>query len=658
MIAITGISVQFGGQFLFDDISLTITPADRIGLVGKNGAGKSTLLRLIMGFMKPETGAINMDNHTTLGYLPQEMPVNSQKTVYEETSTAFAEVLALQQRIEDLTYQITHRTDYESADYLKLVAQLADSQDHFQQLGGLNMREQTEKILKGLGFVNGDFDRPLKEFSGGWQMRVELAKILLRKPSFVLLDEPTNHLDIESIMWLEDFLVHYDGGVVLISHDIAFLNKVCNRTVELVNGKAYDYRVPYNEFVELRRQRHEQQVSEAKRQEKFIDHTETLINKFRAKKNKAKFAQTLINKLENLEKVEIDDLEKDAIHFRFPDAPRSGRVVVNIEHLTKNYGATQVLHNVNFTLERGEKVAFIGKNGEGKTTLTKIICGKEPFEGVCQLGHNVAIGYFEQRQAETLDGNKTVFETIDDVATGEMRFKVRNLLGAFLFSGEAVEKKVMVLSGGEKSRLALAKMLLEPVNLLILDEPTNHLDMRAKQVLKDALKNFNGTLIVVSHDREFLQGLTDKVYHFRNKNIRSYHGDIYDFLHQENMQTLDELGMKSRTEAPKPAAETEAKQERINRWETLKNLEREIRKQENKVKKAEQNIAQLEDAIAQFETQMADTQFYAQPDEQVKKAMADYQHCKQQLHIEMENWELFLLELEEVQEQKKQIEQQ
>ncbi len=655
MISISGVSVQFGGQFLFDDISFSITDSDRLGLVGKNGAGKSTMLRLLIGQMKPEGGNIHKDNNTTLGYLPQEIPVQSQKTVYEEAATAFALVLQLQEQIEHYTEEITHRTDYDSPGYLQLVHDLTDAQDHFQRLDGLTIREQIEKILKGLGFVNGDFDRPLSEFSGGWQMRVELAKILLQKPTFVLLDEPTNHLDIESIMWLEGFLNNYEGGVVLISHDIAFLDAVCNRTVELVNGKAYDYRVPYSEFVALRQQRQERQITESKRQEKFIEHTETLINKFRAKKNKAKFAQTLISKLDKLEKVEIDDLEKDAIHFRFPDAPRSGKVVVNMAKLSKSYGKTLVLDNIDFTLERGEKVAFVGKNGEGKTTLTKIISGKEPYDGLFELGHNVSIGYFEQRQAETLDGNQTVFQTIDDVATGDMRFRVRNLLGAFLFSGEAADKKVQVLSGGEKSRLALAKMLLEPVNLLILDEPTNHLDVRAKEVLKEALRNFNGSLIVVSHDREFLQGLTNKVYHFQNKKIREYQGDIYDFLRDSNMQTLDELGMKSRLAPEKDFTELEAKQDRINRREALKNIDRDIKRQETKVKKSEQVIAELETIIADYELQMTGSDFYAQPDEKVKSAMSHYQDCKQQLKQEVENWELLALELEELQEQRKEV---
>lgn len=655
MISIAGISVQFGGQFLFDNISLSITKADRLGLVGKNGAGKSTLLKLLIGQLRPESGTIHIDNDTTLGYLPQEVPLHTSKTVYEEAATAFTEMLQLQETIHKLTQEITHRTDYESVEYLELLANLTDAQDHFHRLGGLNMREQIEKILKGLGFVNGDFDRPLSEFSGGWQMRVELAKILLRKPSYILLDEPTNHLDIESIMWLEDFLINYEGGVVLISHDIAFLDKVCRRTVELVNGKLYDYRVPYSEFVALRQQRQEQQISEAKRQEKFIEHTETLINKFRAKKNKAKFAQTLITKLDNLDRVEIDDLEKDSIHFRFPDAPRSGREVVHMQHLSKHYGKTEVLNDINFMLERGEKIAFVGKNGEGKTTLTKIIAGKENFTGTCKMGHNVVVGYFEQRQAETLDGNKTVFQTIDDVATGEMRYRVRSLLGAFLFSGDSVEKKVQVLSGGEKSRLALAKMLLEPVNLLILDEPTNHLDVRAKQVLKEALRNYNGTLIIVSHDREFLQGLTDKVYHFRNKQIATYHGDIYDFLRNINLQSLDELGMKNRQAPEKETSEQEAKQERINRWEIIKNLDRDIRKQETKINKAEQAIAQLETRIAQYEAQMADPDFYTQPQNDPKAAMAAYEQCKTELAQQVEQWELCLLELEELQEQRTQL---
>ena len=649
MITISNLSIQYSGKFLFNDISFTITEKDRLGLVGKNGAGKSTMLKILCRELLPEGGTVAMDNKITLGYLPQELDLKPNDTVYEEAAKAFSNIQALQDKITALEIEIESRTDYDSKQYFKLLQKLSDSQDRIQALGGLQIREKTEKILKGLGFVNGDFDRPLNEFSGGWQMRVELAKILLRQPDYILLDEPTNHLDIESIMWLEAFLLNYSGGVLLISHDKAFLDHVSNRTIEIVNGKIYDYHTSYSKFVELRKERQEKQINAAKRQAKEIEHTQTLINKFRAKKNKAAFAQTLIRKLEKTEKIEVDDLENSSINFRFPDAPRSGKVVLNMENLAKSYGIYEVLKNVNFTLERGEKIAFVGKNGEGKTTLTKIITGKENYDGKLEVGYNVTIGYYEQHQAETLDGNKTVFQTIDDVATGEMRYKVRSLLGAFLFSGDSVEKKVQVLSGGEKSRLALARMLLNPVNLLILDEPTNHLDMQAKNILKNALAAFNGTLIIVSHDREFLKGLTDKVYEFTNKNLKQYFGDVYDFLEAKNMQSLDDLGMNSRKAIVKQSA-AEAKKERIRKHEAAKALEKQIRKIANRVSKSEKRIDELEQQIETWNGVMAAPDFYSSHPNP-NGLMNDYTQAKKDLETEMENWENYTIELEELREQ-------
>ncbi len=636
---------------MFNGISYAITPKDRIGLVGKNGAGKSTMLKVLIDEIRPETGDVSMDNKTTLGYLPQELFVKHTKSVYEEAATAFSEVLQMQAQIDAITEEVGIRTDYESESYFKLLDKLSDSQEHLQRMGGLTMREDIEKILKGLGFVNGDFDRPLSEFSGGWQMRVELAKILLRRPTYVLLDEPTNHLDIESIIWLEEFLSDYPGGVLLISHDRAFLDKVTNRTVELVNGKMYDYRTSYSKFVELRKERQAKQINAAKRQAKEIEETEKLINKFRAKKNKATFAQTLIKKLEKTEIIEVDDLEKDSIRFRFPEAPRSGKVVVNIENLGKSYGPHEILKDLNFMLERGEKVAFVGKNGEGKTTLTKIITNKENYTGKMEIGYNVDVGYFEQHMAENLDGDRTVFQTIDDVASGDMRLKVRSLLGAFLFSGEAVDKKVQVLSGGEKSRLALAKMLLEPVNLLILDEPTNHLDMQAKNILKQALRDFTGALIIVSHDREFLEGLTDKVYEFKNKNIKQHFGDVYDFLKARQMESMDDIGMNNRTALPAAKAAILSKQERIQLREKQKQLEKRIRKLSNQVSKSETQIDTLETKIADFGTLMGDPNFYTSH-ENPNKVIQEYADAKKQLEAEMENWEGLTLALEELKEER------
>lgn len=649
MISLANISIQYGGRFLFDDISFTITEKDRIGLVGKNGAGKSTMLKVLIEEIVPENGTISMDNGTSLGYLPQDKKVRNTMTVFEESATAFEEVQKVERKLQALHKEIGERTDYESEDYFKLLEQMTEAQDRLQRLGGLTIREDIEKILKGLGFQDGDFDRPMSEFSGGWQMRVELAKILLRRPDFVLLDEPTNHLDIESIMWLEEFLANYPGGVLLISHDRAFLDRVTNRTIELVNGNAYDYRTSYSQFMELREQRIEKQKTEAARQEKFIEHTETLINKFRAKKNKAKFAQSLIKKLDRIEKIEIDEKESAAIKFRFPPAPRSGKIVVEAKSMTKRYDKHLVLKDIDFVLERGEKIAFVGKNGEGKTTLAKIIHRTLNYEGHCELGYNVSIGYYEQHQAESMDGDQTVLQVIDDAATGEMRHKVRSLLGAFLFSGEDVEKKVQVLSGGEKSRLALARLLLDPVNLLILDEPTNHLDMQAKEVLKKALQNFDGSLILVSHDRDFLQGLTDKVYEFRNQKIKPYIGDIYAFLEERKLQDLAELNLKQE-QAKKQEASLD-KKDRIAYREKIRELDKSIKRQSNKVSKAEKRISQLENKITEAEKVMSDPDFYTSHKDP-NGFMSEYNQNKLYLKAEMERWEELAFEFEVLKEER------
>ncbi len=653
MIDLRNISVQFGGKFLFSDISFTIKASDRIGLVGKNGAGKSTLLKVLIGELRADEGQISSASQSSIGYLPQEVVFQGNDTIYVEACKAFEEILQLEQDLEDINQQIAAFTDYDSPKYYKLLEDLSNKQDRFDRLGGTKIEEEVSKVLKGLGFLHSDFERPMNEFSGGWKMRVELAKILLRQPDFILLDEPTNHLDIEAIIWLEEYLRTYPGGIMMISHDRAFLDKVTNRTIEIVSGKIYDYKASYSEFVELRKQRRERQISDAKRQDKEVQNTQDLINKFRAKKNKAKFAQTLIRKLDKMEKVEIDDLETSQINFRFPDPPRSGKIVIHADELTKRYGDHLVLNKIRFDLERGEKIAFVGKNGEGKTTLSKIIASKTSYEGEMQLGHNVSIGYFEQNQAETLDGNLTVFEMIDNVATGDMRNRVRNLLGAFLFSGDDIDKKVKVLSGGEKSRLAVAKLLLEPVNLLILDEPTNHLDMTSKNMLKNALKAFPGSLIVVSHDRDFLKGLTDKVYEFRDKGIHQYFGDIYDFLEKRKIDSLDQLTLEAKKSKGGNISDDKAARKELNAKK--REFDKGIKRLKNKVNKIEKEISESEQKIATIEVEISKTDFYTthpNPEQQLK----EYNELKTKVASLTDDWETNAMEMELMKEERDELE--
>lgn len=649
MISIENISIRYGERDLFKSISTVIKDSDRIGLVGHNGAGKSTLLKLLTGEYNADSGRVIIPAKATIGYLPQELKVDYKKSVFEEASTAFEEIKKLEEQLKQFQKELEERTDYESDSYQKLVERFSETDERFHRIGGMGQREEVEKILKGLGFLDGDFDRPVAEFSGGWQMRIELAKILLRQPDYVILDEPTNHLDIESIIWLESFLKPYNGGIVLVSHDRQFLDGVCNRTIEIVNGKIYDYKANYTKFVELRLQRIEQQKSEAKSQEKFVEHTEQLINKFRAKKNKAKFAQGLIRKLERIEKIEVDELDTKKISFRFPPAPRSGKITVKADQVFKSYGDLLVLNGVDFELERQEKIAFVGKNGEGKSTFTRIIAEiDKQFEGALELGHNVEFAYFDQNQAETLDGNLTVFETIDEVATGDMRSRVRNLLGSFLFSGEDQEKKVKVLSGGEKSRLAIAKLLLDPSNLLILDEPTNHLDMRSKEILKQALKNYDGSMIVVSHDREFLKDLTSKVFEFRDNKLHLYYGDVFDFLEKRNLNSFKSLELEKKAKKKKGGDKKEEtksnkgggkkdSQDRRTLNKEINRLSNRIQKMESKIEKLEKKIAEVEDMIAQagfFETDGAQT------------TLADYKVSKEELSTVMEEWESAIEKLE------------
>ena len=548
MISVQNLSMQFTGEDLFTDINFMIREKDRIGLVGKNGAGKTTLIRLLCGLEQPYKGDVIMSDDVTVGYLPQEKNVRSEKTVLDEAMTAFEEYYEIERQLAKLQDELSNREDYESASYQRLCEKMSHLNERLVLMGGHSIEGEAEQILIGLGFEHDDMQRPMKEFSNGWQMRVELAKILLRKPKLLLLDEPTNHLDIESIQWLEGFLKNYYGSIFMVSHDRAFLDHITIRTIEISCGKIYDYKCSYSEFIERREERIDIQKAAYDNQQREIKEIEAFIERFRYKATKAKQVQSRVKQLEKMDVVQIDDQDKSAMHFKFPPAPHSGKVTLEINNLSKSYGEKNILNNISLLIPRGEKIAFVGRNGEGKSTLSKIIAGVLDYEGELKLGHEVQIGYYAQNQQDMLDPEKTVFETLDDVATGDMRVKVKSLLGAFLFSGEAIEKKVKVLSGGEKARLSLAKMLLFPTNLLILDEPTNHLDMLSKDILKSALLQFDGTLIIVSHDRDFLQGLTNKVYEFRKPNIKEYIGDIYDFLEEKKMKELDDLNKKQKSQ--------------------------------------------------------------------------------------------------------------
>ena len=542
MLNLTNITVSFGGRDLYKNISFQINPKDKIGIVGKNGAGKSTMLKLIIGEQKPTSGSVNMTNSLTLGYLPQELNVSSNEEILNEVLKANKKLLQINSRLDEINKEITTRTDYESDAYMKLLTELSDLNEQLVHLDGDNQLKDAELLLKGLGFNQNELNKPYASFSGGWKMRVELAKLLIQKPGVVLLDEPTNHLDIESIQWLERYLKSYAGIILLISHDKQFLDNITNRTIELANGKLYDYKCNYSKYLKLREEEIITQIAAKKNQEKMVKHTQELINKFRAKKNKAAFAQTLIRKLDKLEDIEIDQLEKDRIQFQFPEPSHSGKETLKISSLEKSYGDKQIFKKVDLSIARGEKIALIGKNGMGKSTFIKSIVKDIDFSGSIQLGHQVMMGYFAQDEAHRLDPQKTVFETIDDVAIGDVRKQIRTILGSFLFTGEDIDKKVQVLSGGEKTRLSLCKLLLQPNNFLVLDEPTNHLDMASKEILKDALVSYSGTLLLVSHDRGFLDGLTDRVYFIKDKGIKVYHESVTQFIesYYGNMEELND----------------------------------------------------------------------------------------------------------------------
>lgn len=602
MISVNNLTIEFGARPLFTDVSFVINPKDRVALVGKNGAGKSTLLKILAGEQQPTAGIVALQKGSTLGYLPQVMVLSDEHTVLEEAEKAFADINQLQERIARENQELAERTDYESEEYLKLVESFAHDNERFTMMGGLNYHAELERTLQGLGFQRSDFNRPTREFSGGWRMRIELAKLLMRQPDVLLLDEPTNHLDIESIRWLEQFLAKSPSAVVLVSHDRAFINNVTNRTMEISCGKITDYKVKYNEFMELRQERREQQLRAYENQQKEIADIQYFIERFRYKPTKSVQVQSRIKQLEKIVPIEVDEVDNSFLHLKFPPCNRCGDYPIICEDVTKRYGEHTVFHNVNLTIKRGEKVAFVGKNGEGKSTLVKCIMDEIPFDGHLKLGHNVELGYYAQNQAQLLDENKTVFQTIDDVAKGDIRLKIRDILGAFMFGGEASDKKVKVLSGGERSRLAMIRLLLEPVNLLILDEPTNHLDMRTKDVLKEAILAFDGTVILVSHDRDFLDGLVSRVYEFGGGNVREHIGGIYDFLRTKDIDTLDQLPKRAVVEdlvtkeepnAGKLSYEQQKEQAKLRR-----KAEKEVADWERKVEEIEQRISEMEQQMS------------------------------------------------------------
>ena len=631
MISVSGLTVEFSGTPLFDDISFLINPRDRIGLAGKNGAGKSTLLKVLCGFQPHDKGQVSLPKEATIGYLPQQMTVSDTKTVFKEALSAFTEILALEKDIDRLNDEIATRTDYETDDYMELIHQMTEKSERHNLLGGGSIHADIETTLLGLGFTRTDFERPTGEFSGGWRMRIELAKVLLQKPNVLLLDEPTNHLDIESVQWFEDMLKVYEGAVMVVSHDKAFLDNLTNRTIEISMGQIYDYKVAYSKYLELRKELLEQQKATYENQQKKIEDIEAFIARFRYQATKSVQVQSRIKMLARMKRVELDELDKSSIHFRFPPAPHCGQIIIETKELSKSFGDHLVLNELDFILEKGEKVAFVGKNGEGKTTLSKIILGIHDYKGNLKIGHNIKIGYYAQNQSEMLNDNKTVFQTIDDVAVGGIRTKIKSILASFLFRGEDIDKKVGVLSGGERARLSLAKLLLEPSNLLILDEPTNHLDMRSKDILKEALIKYDGTVILVSHDRDFLDGIVDTVYEFKNKKMRQHLGGISDFLYKKRLEHLNQLNKISK----KPTKEkTKVHTENKLSFEDRKELDKKIRKAKRQVELSEERIMKLESDIESMDV------FMAKPENLEDHTVFEkYQKLKKDLEKEMQNWE-------------------
>ena len=651
MISLDNLTVSYGGWTLFDNISFLINPKDRIGLVGKNGAGKTTLLRIITGEQQPTSGAVTFNGDCTIGYLPQTMHVADTTTLVEETAKAFEEVLRLEAEIEHLTREIAERTDYESPEYEQLLHRLNDAQDHYHILGGETRDADIEKTLLGLGFKREDFGRATSEFSGGWRMRIELAKLLLRRPSIFLLDEPTNHLDFESIQWLEEYLRNYSGAVLLISHDRAFLDNVTTRTIELSLGKVTDYKVPYSKYVVLRAERRAQQLAAYENQQRMIEKTEEFIEKFRYKPTKSNQVQSRIKQLERLERLEVEEEDLATLNIKFPPAPRSGQIVAEIREAGMSFGAKHVFSGANFTIEKGDRIAFVGRNGEGKTTLARMLVGQlTPTEGSIRLGANVNIGYYAQNQDDLMDGEFTVYDTLDRVAVGDIRTRLRDILGAFLFRGEDIDKKVKVLSGGERARLAMARMMLEPRNLLVLDEPTNHMDMRSKDILKNAILKYDGTVVVVSHDREFLDGMVEKVYEFRDGGVKEYLGGIYYFLEKRKLESLQEIERRDPSpkaaaakspakgagtvETPKPVPSGKAT------YEQRKEQEKLLRKLRRNVETIEAELADIERQIAAYDAKFAAATDYNEADYKA------YNDLKTRYDHQMHEWEKASYELE------------
>ena len=638
MISLDNLTVSYGGWTLFDSISFMINEKDRIGLVGKNGAGKTTLLRIITGEQEPSEGAVTLNGECSIGYLPQQMRVADTTTLKAETEKAFDEVLRLEAQIEKITTEIAERTDYESEEYSTLIHRLKEAQDRYHILGGDTREADIEKTLLGLGFKRTDFDRPTKEFSGGWRMRIELAKLLLQRPSIFLLDEPTNHLDIESIQWLEEYLKNYNGAVLLISHDRAFLDNVTTRTIELSLGHIYDYKVPYSKFVELRAERRVQQMAAYENQQKLIEKTEEFIEKFRYKPTKSNQVQSRIKQLERLERIEVDEEDLSRLNIKFPPAPRSGQIVAEIKEVGKSFGQKHIFSGATFTIERGQKIALVGRNGEGKTTMARMLIGElEQTEGSIKLGANVNIGYYAQNQDDLMDGDFTVFDTLDRVAVGDIRTRLRDILGAFLFRGEDIDKKVKVLSGGERSRLAMARLMLEPYNLLVLDEPTNHMDMRSKDILKNALQKYDGTVVVISHDRDFLDGLVDRIYEWRDGGVQEYLGGIYYFLEKRKLDSMQEIERKDTpTESTQPKTNSSGKLS----YEQKKEQEKAVRKLRKAIENVETELAKIEEQIAEYDSKFATATEYNEAD------YVTYNELKASYDKQMHEWEKLNYELE------------
>ncbi|MDR1552942.1 MAG: ABC-F family ATP-binding cassette domain-containing protein [Prevotellaceae bacterium] len=642
MVSLDNITVAFGGFTLIDNISIMINSRDRIGLVGKNGAGKSTLLKILMRLQNPASGIVSCPADISTGYLPQQMPHYDHLTVFDEVMKAFDTLQNIEKQIAKLTEDLSKYNDYSSAEYLKTIEKLNEANDLYNIHGGENREASIEQTLLGLGFKRTDFYRKTGEFSGGWRMRIELAKILLRRPHLLLLDEPTNHLDIESIQWLEDYLKSFDGALILISHDRAFLNNVTTRTIEISLGKIYDYKAPYSQFVQLRRERREQQIAAYQNQQKLIESTQDFINKFRYKPTKSNQVQSRIKQLEKIDIIEIDEEDNSALHIKFPSAVRSGQVVFEAKDLTKQFGNNVVFKDVNFKIERGNRIAFVGRNGEGKTTMARIITGELDYEqGEAKLGYKVNLGYFAQNQDTIMDDSATVFETLDRIAAGDIRTRLRDILGAFLFRGDDVDKKVKVLSGGERSRLAMAKLLIEPYNFIVLDEPTNHMDMRSKDILKDALLKYDGTLLVVSHDREFLDGLVDKIYEFSDSKVKEYLGGIYYFLQRRKIENLNEIEKKDIIAASQKNKESSGKDEYLKKKES----ERILRKIQTSIEKIEKQIEETEAKIADLDKKLACPEIH-NLNMNDSSIFEQYNSLKSELAKQMHEWEKFNYELE------------